>query len=452
MVCLFSGKSSEVLRAELLALIGAKMPIVVGPVTVSGVGSYAAHMKAASMVRSEAMVEAAKVGKWDQQKVDPEQRVKDYIKVSQNKNTRKAYASGVAGFVKYLEREGVKWTQVTHVQVADYLRERIEEQGVAASTVMNDRASIMDKVKFTSLQQAVEHPMVASVLAVAKVKAEQSKPKRHVSLELMTEIIANTEEEEREFAAKVGPSIGASDPAMKKRWRTSRDTLLMLLMMIGMMRESEATALRLEDVYEKEETMADGTKVVTLQIAIVQSKTDQAKKGEIVLLGENTENHAHCPVRRVRAYLQFRQWMGLSMEPSKPFFAKEDGTAFATTTPCGIMQRAVAAANGRAFAINGAECRWGEPSEYGSHSLRRGGVTTARANGVAMLDIQRHGRWKSLTVFAYIGQTAEERLAVSKRFLDSAPAVQPVRRDIIPSEMMRKLSKGSRAVSARPDC
>jgi hypothetical protein len=34
-----------------------------------------------------------------------------------------------------------------------------------------------------------------------------------------------------------------------------------------------------------------------------------------------------------------------------------------------------------------------------------------------MLDIQRHGRWKSLTVFGYVGQTAQERLAVTNAFL-----------------------------------
>jgi hypothetical protein len=72
----------------------------------------------------------------------------------------------------------------------------------------------------------------------------------------------------------------------------------------------------------------------------------------------------------------------------------------------------------RAWATKtGEELRWGEPSTYGSHSLRRAGVTAARQNGVSMLDIQRHGRWKSLVVFAYVRQSAEERLVVTQHFL-----------------------------------
>ena len=39
-----------------------------------------------------------------------------------------------------------------------------------------------------------------------------------------------------------------------------------------------------------------------------------------------------------------------------------------------------------------------------------------------MLDIQKHGRWKSLTVFSYVGTTAAEQLAVTRSFLGEAKA------------------------------
>src|SRR5207245_124714 len=35
------------------------------------------------------------------------------------------------------------------------------------------------------------------------------------------------------------------------------------------------------------------------------------------------------------------------------------------------------------------------PSEYGTHSLRAGGVTTASDNGVPQHRIKTHGRWRS---------------------------------------------------------
>jgi hypothetical protein len=40
-----------------------------------------------------------------------------------------------------------------------------------------------------------------------------------------------------------------------------------------------------------------------------------------------------------------------------------------------------------------------------------------------MLDIQRHGRWKSLTVFSYVGATAAERLAVTNAFLSETTTI-----------------------------
>jgi hypothetical protein len=104
-------------------------------------------------------------------------------------------------------------------------------------------------------------------------------------------------------------------------------------------------------------------------------------------------------------------------------FPQRNGEQLSSSTPTGIVQRTIASVNDAAFEATGVMNKWGEEGEYGSHSLRRGGVTVARSNGVSMLDIQRHGRWKSLVVFSYVGSSEAEKLAVTQAFLRGSQVV-----------------------------
>ena len=355
-------------------------------------------------------------------------RVKEFIAVNQNRRTREAYESGWRGFEKYLGREGVVKANVKAAHIADYLRERMEEQGVAASTINGDRAAIMDKFRMTPQQAEVESPLVSAVMAVVKVKATQSKPKRHMSAELLSEVLEACDEAVRH----TGPG---------ETWMHVRNAFLIMLMMMGMLRESEAVALNVSDVVAKEEMIGGGKKVWTLQIAVVKSKTDQAKNGALVLLAANPSKPAQCPVERFHRFVEARATARVAAEA---LFTTNKGERMQNGTPCGIVQRAVAAANKRWNTKNPEDLeKHGEPTTYGSHSCRRGGVTAARLNGVSMLDIQRHGRWKSLVVFAYVGQSAEERLAVTKEFL-ARNECAPVAEDV-PSAMAGQLKQASSA-------
>lgn len=55
------------------------------------------------------------------------------------------------------------------------------------------------------------------------------------------------------------------------------------------------------------------------------------------------------------------------------------------------------------------------PMNFSGHSFRRGGASALFAAGVPEAAIQRHGRWKSLTVRDYLDKTATdaERLSIS---------------------------------------
>jgi len=362
-----------------------------------------------------------------------QQRVETFISTHRNKGTARAYANGWAGFSMYLQRRGVAEAAVTHWDVADYLRERVEVQEVAASTMAGDRAAIADHYRHAAphLRAAAHGDVVKQMMTVLRQHAAPSKSKTHMSAELMRELIGAHDE--------AGPS-GSSHA-----WLTERDICLMLLMLLGMLRESEAVALTLADVSVKLlRTTASPQGRRVLHVFIARSKTDQAQAGALVLLGANDADTAACPVRRLEKYLQVRKDAGV---PGEALFPTVDGRHMAPNTPCGIVKKAVRLANGLAERGGFGANRWGDPDEYGSHSMRRGGVTTARLNGSSMLDIQRHGRWKSLTVFSYVGSTPQEQLAVTDSFFAGTSMV--ALQDEVPTAEAHSLRAGGRGKRRR---
>ena len=344
-------------------------------------------------------------------------RMRQWVDANRNANTRRAYESGWKGFARYLQEEGVGETELREEDIADYLRVRLEEQRVAAATLAADRAAIGDRLKFTPLKGLHLAPLVCETLRICMNGAAQSVQKQHMSSELMREWVALQEESGRAEA--------------REAWMERRNLALLLLMMAGMLRESEAVALRVDDLQLEQSTetgvgkaaaeVAEPRASTALLLTIRSSKTDQAGKGSTVVLSANSEEPALCPVRRVQEYLLARKQAGVN---SEFLFCRQDGGALSPSTPCGIVQRMVAAVNERAKRLEGAEDKWGPPTAYGSHSMRRGGVTEARANGVDMLDIQRHGRWSSLAVLGYVGPTREEQLGVTQQMFRS-PAASP---------------------------
>ena len=331
------------------------------------------------------------------------EQMRAYISANRNRGTSRAYASGWSGFAQYLAANRLSELSFGAEDVADYLRMRVDDMGVKFSTLSGDRAAISDRVKHTPLAGITNSQLVIDMLAVLKTRAEPSKPKQHVSAELMRELIDLHE------AALQLPTQQGKGPS----WLRERDIFLLLVMMMGMLRESEAVALQLRHCKERE-LLVDGKKRIVLNILIPRSKTDQEGKGQMVLLSEDGANPLCCPVRRYRRYLEARQLAGLQ---SEWLFALVDGGRMSESTPNHVLKSAIVRANSAAEARQLGPFRWGAPEAYGSHSLRRGGVTLARANGVSMLDIQKHGRWKSLTVFAYVGTTESERVAVTESFL-----------------------------------
>jgi hypothetical protein len=93
-----------------------------------------------------------------------------------------------------------------------------------------------------------------------------------------------------------------------------------------------------------------------LHVTITKSKTDQARVGAVVLLGGNAAEPALCPVRRYERFLQAREAAGVV---SDMLFPANSGVAMSASTPCGIVKRAVQAANEEAEKNGFGANRWG---------------------------------------------------------------------------------------------
>ena len=171
---------------------------------------------------------------------------------------------------------------------------------------------------------------------------------------------------------------------------------MMLFMTLGMLRESEAVSLEFRNV-----SILELRGEEYLSLLVVMSKTDQISTGHTVLLARAKDMWL-CPVTFFKVYCNFRRADEQFFFHSVP---DKNGKVhkLADTTPCFIVKAALK--------------KIGEdPSQYGSHSCRRGGVTAAVEAEVDMLLIARHGNWKSTAVYLYVADSVDRKLSVSRAF------------------------------------
>ena len=178
--------------------------------------------------------------------------------------------------------------------------------------------------------------------------------------------------EQADAAAAVA---GSSDGSV----RGLRDAALLAVMSDGLLRVSEAAALKVADLE------AEGANTLTIR----RSKTDQEGEGAVQYIGEPT-------VARVRA------WLSAAGITGGPMFQRLDKAGrprgrLSTVSIRAIIQRRAAEAEGR---VSG-------------HSLRVGGAQSLAAAGASIVEMQTAGRWQSPSIAMPRGQLAT-RGAVAK--------------------------------------
>jgi len=186
-----------------------------------------------------------------------------------------------------------------------------------------------------------------------------------------------------------------------------RDWAIFALGFYGLFRRSELIAL----------TIADVTVVTTptsyITITVRKSKTDKVGAGADVYVSAVSQDGLRL-ADGIISLLELRRAAGA--EPSDPLFSAWDLDAHRLhkSTP---LKNGQALAQRLKFYLTTLLNKYPElainPSTYGMHSLRRGGVIAAWKAGVDLERIKAHGRWTSDAVRAYVTPDLGIKLSVS---------------------------------------
>lgn len=193
---------------------------------------------------------------------------------------------------------------------------------------------------------------------------------------------------------------------LKKLFDESDESLMDLRFLIicsfgfcGFFRMDELLNVKLKDV-----------KILSshIEILLPKAKNDQHRDGRIVYISRL--NTKYCPVQLLEKYLDKT---GLSINKDSSCYL----VPRITKTKSGHkVHQSLGISYSRANDIFKEKMKSsGIPGNFGTHSLRSGGASSAANNDVGERLINKHGRWKSeRSKNMYIKDSIEKRLEVSK--------------------------------------
>jgi hypothetical protein len=172
-----------------------------------------------------------------------------------------------------------------------------------------------------------------------------------------------------------------------------RDMFMMILMFLAFLRESEVVALSFFDVWVER---IDGSEV--LFIFVEKAKNDQKRRGHTIVV-EACQSSCICAVKWFKLHCSVRRsklavFHSSSLAPNR----------LSSSAPNSVIKRLLSSIGV-------------DPAPYGSHSLRRGGVSAASQAGVSIHVLARHGNWKSDAVFMYVSDSFAQKLSVGNAIL-----------------------------------
>jgi len=222
-------------------------------------------------------------------------------------------------------------------------------------------SAIAEKHTFRDVHDPTKHPLVKGAKKAAQKRGLHPKQKKPITPQLIRRMIA----------------------AIKYDYIGIRDMTMIIIMTKGLLRESEATDLKIQDVQADDQG---------LLLIIRKSKTDQARKGTTVRLPPCQEL-ALCPLQWHVIWMTMR-----GFTQSDWYFLSEEKTKLSRTTPAGRIKHWIK--------------KIGEDeSAFSSHSCRRGGATVAARNGLDVEIIKQAGRWRSNAVERYIDKEPSGEVA-----------------------------------------
>lgn len=305
------------------------------------------------------------------------QKALEWIGNNENSNTRRTYESAFKQFTVWCEKNGHNpYDPTNDVIVTLYLQSLVSssENAVARSTLDIAAAAIADYHRYEDVKPT-DSILVSRTLKIARTMTKKKNPKKPLTVKMMLSMVT----EYKKIA--------------KPKFEDVRDICLILIMMAAFLRESEAVALKKDDVWI-ENMEVDGVERKVLMVYVEKAKNDQERNGHVTMVGGSLSNSELCPVKWFRLYSVTR------LRTAEYLFHTNKGNKMAKTTPSGRMKKWV-----QAIGMNS--------EDYASHSARIGGTTEANKTGVPTILLKRHGNWKSDVVYDYIRESIEERLSVT---------------------------------------
>jgi hypothetical protein len=295
-----------------------------------------------------------------------------WIETHRPVNTKKSYNTYASQYLKYVESSGLPLK--SEVTLASFMKASFD-RGLGRQTVTKTvPAAVANLFRFDEGVKITDSELVRQTKKVVARNTPNSVQKLPLQLSQLVDI------------AKT----------VNGGFEEVRNYFMMLIMTLGMMRESEAANLEFANVSVQ---MLRGEEYLSL--LVVMSKTDQMSLGHTVLLAKGNSMWL-CPLAWFKIFCGCRSMVEPFLFHSVPN-KKGEVSKLATTTPCFIVKAALVK-----IGVN--------PAMYGSHSCRRGGVTAAVEAEVDMLLIARHGNWKSTAVYLYVADSVERKLMVSRAF------------------------------------
>lgn len=277
------------------------------------------------------------------------QRAEEFAHAALAPNTRRAYAADWRDFVAYTTARGVPALPARPEVVAAYLA-ALADAGRKVSTLTRRLAALRLAHELAGYDSPTEERTVRTTLrGIRRTKGTAPAKK----------------------APATAGTVRQMAEAFPASLRGLRDRALVLMGFAGAFRRSELAGLTVEDVREDERG---------LRVTLRRSKTDQEGQGrELAVVRGVTV----CPVRALRA------WQEAAGVTTGPLFRSiaPNGTVTAAPITGQTVARAVKRA-ARALRL--------APGDYAGHSLRRGFLTSAAAQGasarkLAEVSGHRHG-------------------------------------------------------------
>ena len=178
-----------------------------------------------------------------------------------------------------------------------------------------------------------------------------------------------------------------------------RNLVMFVLVFLGFLRLSELSLIRPKDI-----SFGEGF----ISIFIEKSKADQLREGQSVVIAES--GSSTCPLTLLKLYIN----------SSHPSFDSDD-YLFRPISASGNCKRLVSVNNAISYSIYRESFKKSfrgivpDIFKFSTHSARSGGATSAANSGVSDRNIQRHGRWASVSAKnTYKKDSWTSRLEVSK--------------------------------------